>query len=99
MEHLDNSGGNNFPPPEIMARKIRSGYTTFFAAPVVCAVAAVFFAVGKEWMTSTTFAGVALIYFSISLSQYHSSKKICEEAIQKYQQWHQQNQNGTESSD
>ncbi len=55
MEHLDNSGGNDFPPPEIIARKIRSGYTTFFGTPVVCVAAAVFFAVGKEWMYSASF--------------------------------------------
>ncbi len=92
MEHLDNLGGNELPPPEVMARKIRSSYITYFGAPVVCLAAAVFFAVGKEWMYSASNVVSALIYFPVSLSQYRSSKKICEEVIQKYQQWHQQSQ-------
>jgi len=91
MAHLGNSDGDELPSPEVMARIIRSGYTTYFGPPVVCVATALLFAILQEWMYSVAFAASALIYLPLSLSQYRNGKKICQGIIEKYQQWHQEN--------
>lgn len=96
MQNVDGLDGNEFPPPEILARQIRSSYAVYFGAPAICLVAAVLFAIGHEWLYSAGNAVAALIYFPVSLLQYRNSKKICEDAIRNYQQWYQEN--GTNAS-
>lgn len=74
-------------PPEVMAARIRRSYKSFFYAPAICLAVAVGFAVGRDWLYAAVFAFSALVYFPLSLSQYRSSKIICEKAIRGYQEW------------
>ena len=70
---------------ETLARQMRSGYKTYFYAPAFCAATAVFFAAQREWIYAAGSTLSALLYFPVSLAQYRSSKKICEEVLQRYE--------------
>ncbi len=92
MEHFDNLNSNEPASPHTIARQIRSGCATYFGAPVVCAVAAIFFAAEHKWMYSAAFAASGLFYLPIALLQCRNDRNVCETAIQGYEQWHEQHQ-------
>lgn len=90
LKHSDDLDVNEFPTPEFMAHKIRNSHLVYFALPTLCMAAAVLFAVWHEWLYSVVWVVSAVIYLPLSLSQYRNHKKICEEAMQKYEQWYQE---------
>lgn len=90
MAYLDDESVKKIGPPEVAARKIRTMYPTFFLAPAVCTGSAVYFAAGHFRTYAAAFALSALVLFPLSWKQYRNSKKIYEDAFQKYQTWYQE---------
>ena len=73
--------------PSTLARQIRSVYPTFFAAPIVCLLASVYFVTQRYFAYAIGFVVMAGMLLPPMWMCYKSSRKNCEEAITAYDEY------------